>query len=64
MCHVVSYSFGWNSVDVGPKRDVLGELKQALDERQPDVKFGLYYSLFEWFHPLYLRDKANNLTTR
>ena len=59
-----SYSFGWNSVDIGPKRNVLGELKEALDERQPGVKFGVYYSLFEWFHPLYLHDKANNFTTR
>ncbi len=30
----------------------------------PDVKFGIYYSLFEWFNPLYLKDKANNFTTR
>ena len=41
-----------------------GELKAAIESRQPDVKFGLYYSLFEWFHPLYLQDKANNFTTR
>ena len=59
-----SYTFGWNSMDIGPKRDVVGELKAAIESRQPDVKFGLYYSLFEWFHPLYLQDKANNFTTR
>ena len=59
-----SFTFGWNSVDIGPKRDVLGELKSALNTRHPDVKFGVYYSLFEWFHPLYLQDKANNFTTR
>jgi alpha-L-fucosidase len=23
-----SYSYGWNSMDVGPKRDVVGELQQ------------------------------------
>lgn len=23
------------------------------------MKFGLYYSLYEWFNPHYLRDKAN-----
>jgi hypothetical protein len=30
-----SYSFGWNSMDVGPQKNVLQELKQALAERQP-----------------------------
>jgi hypothetical protein len=23
-------------------------------------RFGLYHSLFEWYHPLYLKDKDNN----
>ena len=40
--------------DVGPKRDIVGELATAFraDNR---VKFGLYHSLFEWYHPLYLQ---------
>jgi alpha-L-fucosidase len=40
--------------DVGPKRDIVGELASAFkaDNR---VKFGLYHSLFEWYHPLYLQ---------
>ena len=28
------------------------------------MRFGLYYSLYEWFHPLYLEDKANNFSSR
>ena len=28
------------------------------------LHFGLYHSLYEWFHPLYKEDKLNNFTTR
>ena len=58
-----TYTFGWNSEDIGPKRDVVGELKKAF-ERHPDVHFGLYYSLFEWFNPMFLQDQSNQFTTR
>ena len=58
-----TYTFGWNSKDVGPKKDVVGELKAAF-KRHPDIHFGLYYSLYEWFNPLYLKDKANQFKTR
>ncbi|XP_046569367.1 alpha-L-fucosidase-like [Haliotis rubra] len=55
-------SFNWDSQMVGPKRDIVGELAQAIRSKT-DLHFGLYHSLFEWFHPLYLQDKANNFTT-
>lgn len=45
----------WNSVETGPKRDLLGELKAAVEQR--NVKFGFYYSLYEWFNPLWLSDR-------
>lgn len=41
----------WNSKEVGAKRDLLGELETAI--RKTDVKFGTYYSLYEWFNPLW-----------
>jgi len=58
-----SRNFGWNSRDIGQKRDVIQELADAF-RKDEKVKFGLYHSLFEWYNPLYLQDKANNLTTR
>ncbi|KAK7499558.1 hypothetical protein BaRGS_00009210 [Batillaria attramentaria] len=57
------YSFNWNSMDVGPNRDIVGELADAI-RNKTQLKFGLYHSLFEWFNPLYLQDKANNFSTQ
>ncbi len=45
------YNRNWNSMDVGPKRDIVGELTTAV--RKTDLKMGLYYSLAEWNHPLH-----------
>ncbi|XP_017021367.1 putative alpha-L-fucosidase [Drosophila kikkawai] len=53
-------SFGWNSVDVGPKRDIIKELAAAV-RKESNLKFGLYYSLFEWFNPLWTDDKLHLL---
>ena len=40
-----------------------GDLAVAIRNRT-NLVFGLYHSLFEWFNPLYLEDKANNFTTQ
>lgn len=45
-------SWNWNSVDVGPHRDLCGDLSAAVKAR--GLKMGFYYSLYEWFNPLYL----------
>ncbi|XP_018301423.1 alpha-L-fucosidase-like [Mycetomoellerius zeteki] len=55
------YSYSWNSMDVGPQKDLVGELAEAI--HKTDIKFGLYHSLFEWYNPLYIADKSNNFTT-
>ncbi|CAG5117780.1 unnamed protein product [Candidula unifasciata] len=57
------YSWNWNSLDVGPKRDLVGELASAI-RNNTDIRFGLYHCLYEWFNPLFLQDKANNFTTQ
>lgn len=66
----VTSTWNWNVMDIGPRRDVLGDLATAI--RKPSVispqtnrplKFGVYHSLYEWFNPMFLHDKANNLTT-
>lgn len=55
-------SFNWNSNDVGPHRDVTGELNAAV--KAVGMHSGLYHSLFEWVNPLFLADQAANFTTR
>lgn len=45
----------WNAVETGPKRDVLGDLTEAV--RKKGLKMGYYYSLYEWYNPLWLTDK-------
>ncbi len=45
----------WNSVETGPHRDLAGDLTQAV--RAKGLKMGFYYSLYEWFNPLWLTDK-------
>ena len=47
---------------MGPKRDLVGDLAAAV--RTEQLIFGLYHSLYEWFNPNYLFDKANNFKTQ
>ena len=50
----------WNAVDTGPKRDVLLDLMEA--GRRKGLKMGIYYSLYEWYNPLWLTDKKRYVT--
>ncbi len=45
----------WNSVDIGPKRDLLGDLTDSV--RKAGLKMGFYYSLYEWYNPIWLKDR-------
>jgi len=44
-------SWNWNSVDIGPHRDLCGELTKAV--KDAGLHMGFYYSLYEWYNPLY-----------
>ena len=50
----------WNSVDIGPKRDLLLDLTEA--GRRKGLRMGIYYSLYEWYNPLWLSDKKRYVT--
>ena len=45
----------WNAVETGPKRDILGDLTTAV--RKKGLEMGFYYSLYEWYNPLWLSNK-------
>jgi len=40
------YKKDWNAIDIGPKRDLLGELSSAV--KSSGLKMGVYYSIVEW----------------
>jgi alpha-L-fucosidase len=40
------YKKDWNSMAVGPKRDLVGDLTRAV--REKGLRMGLYYSIIEW----------------
>ena len=48
-------SWNWNSVDIGPHRDICGDLSEAV--KDAGLHMGFYYSLYEWYNPTY----QNNL---
>jgi alpha-L-fucosidase len=50
-----TWGFKWNAVDVGPKKDLIADLFKAV--RKTSVHAGMYYSLYEWFNPLWKSDK-------
>uniref|UniRef100_A0A1I7XMD8 alpha-L-fucosidase n=1 Tax=Heterorhabditis bacteriophora TaxID=37862 RepID=A0A1I7XMD8_HETBA len=53
-------SWNWNAKDIGPKRDIVGEIKESF--KSFEIHFGLYFSQLEWFHPMFLHDSKFNTT--
>ena len=56
-----AYHWNWNSVDEGPKKDLVGNLTDSV--RAAGLHMGLYHSLREWYNPLFLEDNENNCST-
>lgn len=48
------YNPDWGVMAVGPGRDLAGEIQEAMRGR--GLRTGFYYSLYEWFNPLYHED--------
>ena len=49
-----SWGRPWSATNSGPKRDLYGELDAAV--RNTGLKMGAYFSLYEWYNPLYVAD--------
>ncbi len=49
---VSKFGHDWNAFERGPKIDVIRELYEA--GTAEGLKMGIYYSIYEWWHPLYL----------
>jgi alpha-L-fucosidase len=47
-------AWNWNSVDLNPHRDLVGDLSKAV--KAAGLRMGLYYSLYEWYNPQYLEN--------
>ncbi|TLX74353.1 alpha-L-fucosidase [Labilibacter sediminis] len=56
-----SYGMAWNSVESGPKRDLVGDLTVAV--RNEGLKMGLYYSIWDWFNPLWTKEQQKLMSS-
>lgn len=50
--HPLFFVYTLSSVDVGPHRDLVGDLTNSV--RAAGLHMGLYHSLREWYNPLFL----------
>lgn len=46
--------WNWNAVDIGPHRDLAGDLTRAVTAK--GLKMGFHYTMYEWYNPVYLGD--------
>ena len=51
-----AWTMPWNAGVTGPHRDLLGDLFTAI--RKTSVHPGMYYSLYEWYNPIWQKDRS------
>jgi len=56
-----SFGMAWNSVESGPKRDLVRELTDAV--RDEDIRMGLYYSIWDWFNPYWTKQQQQLMSS-
>lgn len=59
-----NFSWNWNSKDVGANRDLIGDLRSSFINIAPEIHFGLYFSMFEWFNPIYIKDRETGFQSQ
>ena len=59
ICLIINFIIAMCCVYISHTGDIAGAIRNYTD-----IHFGLYYSLYEWFHPLWVEDKANNYSTQ
>ncbi|XP_067673725.1 alpha-L-fucosidase-like isoform X2 [Haliotis asinina] len=57
------HSFNWNAMDVGPHRDLVGDLAKSI-RKKSILRFGIYHSLFEFVNPYFKEDQRNKFKTK
>lgn len=57
-----NFSLNWNAMDVGPHRDLVGDLSSAV-RRKGGMRFGVEHSKMDRFHPYYIADKESGWAT-
>jgi len=56
-----SYNMPWNSIESGPKRDLVGDLTTAVKEE--GIKMGLYYSIWDWYNPYWTKKQQQIMSS-
>ena len=56
-----SYNMPWNSIESGPKRDLVGDLTTAVKEE--GIKMGLYYSIWDWYNPYWTKKQQKIMSS-